>query len=295
MTQTIGFIGLGRMGLPMAANLLRGGFTVRAFNRTASRAQELAGATVVMSTAETAERGGIVISMLTDDAALRAVATDDLARALGPGGVHVSMSTVSPDMNGQIAESFKKHGVTTIAAPVFGRPEAAAAAKLWICVSGDAATKQRVRPVFDAMGQGVFDFGEAVGAANVVKLAGNFLLTAAIEAMAEAAALGEKHGIPRATLLNFFTATLFGCPIYNNYSKRLADADFDKVGFKAELALKDMRLARDAAIAGRVPMPTLDLLCQRYLTAMANGRGELDATVLAGEVARQAGLDWKRE
>jgi len=292
MTQTIGFIGLGRMGLPMAANLLRGGFAVRAYNRTASRAKELSGATVAKSATETAERGGIVISMLTDDAALKAIATDELARALGPGGVHVSMSTVSPDANAYIAESFKKHGVTTIAAPVFGRPEAATAAKLWICVSGDAAAKQRVRPAFDAMGQGVFDFGESIGAANVVKLAGNFLLTAAVEAMAEASALGEKHGIPRATLLNFFTSTLFGSPIYNNYAKRLVDADFDKVGFKAELALKDMRLTRETAVAGRVPMPTLDLLCQRYLTAMANGRGELDATVIAGEVARQAGLEW---
>ena len=177
---------------------------------------------------------------------------------------------------------------------MFGRPDAAAGKKLWICVSGDGAAKQRVRPVFDAMGQGVFDFGENVGAANVVKLMGNFLIMASIEAMAEAAAVGEKHGISRESLLAMFTSTLFNCPIYNLYSKKMVAADYENVGFKAELALKDMRLAREAAVAGGAPMPTLDLLCERFITSIANGRGGLDASSLAGEVARQAGLQWQR-
>ena len=160
------------------------------------------------------------------------------------------------------------------------------------CTSGAVAAKQRVRSVLDALGQGVFDFGEKVGSANVVKLSGNFLLIAAVEAMAEAGALAEKHGIPRAELLGMLTKTLFNCPIYNTYAKLIVDADFEKVAFKAELALKDMRLAREAAVAGRAPMPALDLLCERYLGAVANGRGGLDMSVLAGEVARDAGLSW---
>ena len=292
MSETVGLIGLGNMGLPMARNLLAAGFPLRVWNRTREKARQLEGAAVVDAPAQVAGAGGIVVTMLADDAALSATAGEELARALGNGGVHLSMSTVAPTTNERLAEAAAKHGVSTVAAPVFGRPEAAVGRKLWICASGDAAAKARVRPLLDAMGQGVFDFGQKVGSANVVKLAGNFLLTAAIESMAEACAMAEKHGIPRADLLHMFTSTLFGCPIYNNYSKRIIDADFDKVGFTAALALKDMRLAREASVAARAPMPVLDILCEHYLRATANGRGGLDASAIAGEVARDAGLKW---
>ena len=179
-----------------------------------------------------------------------------------------------------------------LAAPVFGRPEAAAAGKLWICASGEVADKARAKPIFDAIAQGVHDFGTDVAAANVVKLAGNFLLTAAIEAMAEAGALAEKNGIPRAALLNMLTGTLFNCPIYTNYARRIIDADFDNVGFSVPLILKDMRLARDTAVASRAPMPTLDLLITRYLALLANGNEKLDATAIALGAAQDAGLKW---
>ena len=245
MAETIGFIGLGRMGLPMAENLLAAGFGLRVHNRTRDKATPLArkGAEVVDQPAKVAKPGAIVVSMLADDDALTSMAGAELIQALHPGGVHVSMSTVSPRTVEMLAEFAGLHEVAIVAAPVFGRPEAAAAKKLWLCVSGNATAKDRVRPILEAMGQGIFDFGEKVSAANVVKLAGNFMLTAAIEAMAEAAVLAEKHGIPRAKLLDMLTQTLFNCPIYNNYSKRIIDADFEKAGFKAELAFKDMRLA----------------------------------------------------
>jgi 3-hydroxyisobutyrate dehydrogenase-like beta-hydroxyacid dehydrogenase len=294
MPETLGFIGLGHMGLPMAENLIAGGFALRVYNRSPEKARPLAekGATVVRAPHEVAIRGGIVVSMVADDRALDDVATDDLARNLGPGGVHISMSTVSPRTNERIAERHARHGASTIAAPVFGRPEAAAARKLWICESGPASAKQRAKPVLDALGQGSFDFGEAVGAANVVKLAGNFLLTAAIEGMAEVGALAEKNGIPRAAILNMLTSTLFNCPIYNGYSKRLIDADFDKVGFPMLLALKDMKLAQETASSSRVPMPVLSLLCDRFLSQIANGRGNLDASGIALGAADDAGLSW---
>lgn len=294
MPETLGFIGLGHMGLPMAENLIAGGFALRVYNRSPEKARPLAekGATVVRAPHEVAIRGGIVVSIVADDRALDDVATDDLARNLGPGGVHISMSTVSPRTNERIAERHARHGASTIAAPVFGRPEAAAARKLWICESGPASAKQRAKPVLDALGQGSFDFGEAVGAANVVKLAGNFLLTAAIEGMAEVGALAEKNGIPRAAILNMLTSTLFNCPIYNGYSKRLIDADFDKVGFPMLLALKDMKLAQETASSSRVPMPVLSLLCDRFLSQIANGRGNLDASGIALGAADDAGLSW---
>jgi 3-hydroxyisobutyrate dehydrogenase-like beta-hydroxyacid dehydrogenase len=293
MNEQIGFIGLGNMGLPMAANLLSAGFPLRVFNRTTEKTRPLAekGAVVVKDPAAVASPGGIVITMLSDDIALQLVAPV-IERAIGRGGVHLSMSTVAPPTNEFLAASAAKHDVAVVAAPVFGRPEAATAKKLWICVSGDEQAKRRVRPILDALGQGVFDFGRDVSAANVVKLAGNFLIIAAIEAMAEASALAEKHGINRADLLNMLTQTLFNCPLYNNYAKLLIGADFKKVAFKAELAFKDMNLARHAAVDKRVPMPILNVLCDGYLAAIANGRGTEDATVIAAMAAQNAGLRW---
>ena len=176
MADTIGFIGLGQMGLPIALNLLSAGFGVRVFNRTAGKAKPLGdkGAVVAASAVDVASPGGIVITMLADDAALDAVATDALASAMGSGAVHISMSTVSPDINARLAERFAKLGVATVAAPVFGRPEAAAEGKLWVCLSGPAAAKQRAKPVLDAVGLGTFDFGaEYRRGPTSVKVAGN--------------------------------------------------------------------------------------------------------------------------
>ena len=294
MPETIGFIGLGNMGKHMAANLLGAGFGLRVYNRTAEKARELVekGAILAKTPAETATKGGIVVTMVVDDRALEAVATDDFARALGQDGLHISMSTVSPRTSEKLAAHHGKFGVSFATGPVFGRPEAAAAGKLWVCASGAPAAKERAKPIWNALGQGIFDFGEAVGAANVVKLGGNFLLTAAIEAMAELSAMVEKNGIPRKIVLDFLTKTLFNCPIYNLYASRLIAADFEKVGFAARVAYKDMNLAQQTAAQAQAPMPIVDLLCDRYLTAMAQGRGDLDATVLAEGAARDAGLKW---
>lgn len=294
MPETIGFIGLGHMGRHMAGNLMQAGFALRVYNRTREKARELEqrGAVVVDRPEDVAMPGGIVVSMLTNDQALESAAGEALAARMGKGGLHISMSTVLPTTSEQLAERYGKHGAGFISAPVFGRPESAEARKLWICTCGAPADKQRAKPVLDALGQGVFDFGEKVGAANVVKLAGNFMLTAAIEAMAEASALAEKNGIPRQKLLGMLTQTLFNCPIYTGYGKRLIDADFDKVGFALPLALKDMTLAHQTAAASQTPMPILSLLVDRYLSARAKGRDKLDASALALGAADDAGLRW---
>jgi 3-hydroxyisobutyrate dehydrogenase-like beta-hydroxyacid dehydrogenase len=291
----VGFIGLGNLGAPMARNLVAAGFPVRVYNRTAEKARSLAeqGATVARSTAGVASPGGVVITIVSDDAAVREVCDDGMLAALGRGGIHLSMSTILPATAEELARSHARHGVTYVAAPVFGRPEAAAAKKLWICTSGpDAEAKARVRPLLDAMGQGVFDFGPGIGSANVIKLAGNFMITAMVEVMAEACALGEKTGIPREALLDFFGQTLFNSPVFNNYARRLIAADFDNVGFTSRLALKDMRLGLETALAAETPMPVLGLLRDRYLAALANGEGELDASALALRAAEDAGLSW---
>lgn len=294
MPEQIAFIGLGRMGLLMAARLLDAGFPLRVYNRSPDKARALVqrGAKLAATPADAVTPGGILVTMVADDRALESVANEEVAKSLGPAGLHLSMSTVLPATSEKLSAIHEKQGISYVAAPVFGRPEAAGAGKLWICASGPAKSKLRAKPVFDALSQGVFDFGEAIGAANVVKLSGNFLILAAVEALAEASALAEKNGIPRAALLNMFTQTLFNCPIYQNYSKSLINAEFDKVGFVLRLAMKDMNLASQTATAANVPMPILSLLRDRYLASIAKGRGEMDATAFALEAAESAGLKW---
>ncbi len=294
MGETIGFVGLGNMGRPMAANLLAAGFGLRVFSRTAEKAAALAGkgALQVARPEEAALPGGIVVTMLSDDRALQEVALDGdrLARALGPGGVHISMSTVSPAASRRAAEHHKPFGVAYVAAPVFGRPDAAAARKLWICVSGARAARERVAPVLNALGQGVFDFGEDAGGANVVKLAGNFMLASAVEAMAEAMTLASKNGVEPARLLSMMGQTLFACPVYQNYGKALIGRNYEPPGFRLALGLKDIDLVLKTASEAKVPMPFASLLHDRILAGVAKGRGDLDWAILGQEVAEQAGL-----
>jgi 3-hydroxyisobutyrate dehydrogenase-like beta-hydroxyacid dehydrogenase len=293
MAGTLGFIGVGKLGLPIAENLMAGGFSLRVYNRTSEKAAGLIakGATVAMSPVATVVAGGMVMSILADDRAVLEVTSDDFCEALGT-GIHISMSTVSPVTSRTLAERHARFGGRFVAAPVFGRPEAAAAKKLWICTSGAAASKEAAKPVFDTIGQGVFDFGEEVGAANVVKLAGNFLLTAAIEAMAEASAMAEKNGVPRAALLNMLSSTIFNCPIYVNYGKGIINAQFEPAGFPLPLILKDMHLVQKTASDARAPMPILNLLIDRYLTLLAKGLDRYDAAALALGAAEDAGLQW---
>ncbi|MFZ5557142.1 MAG: NAD(P)-dependent oxidoreductase [Pseudomonadota bacterium] len=293
MRDTVGFIGLGRMGEPMARNLLAAGFKVSAYNRDAAKAKPLleAGATFAKTPREAAVPGGIVITMVSDDRALHEVTagSDGFAQALGA-GVHVSMSTVSPDASRRLAALHAGYGGSYLAAPVFGRPDAAAAKKLWICASGPAAAKARVRPVLDAMGQGVYDFGEEPHAANVVKLAGNFLILSAIEALGEAAALGQKYGIDREQLLGMFGETVFGCPVYQNYGRIVACEQYQPAGFRMALGLKDVNLVLDAAAGVQAPMPLASLVYDRLLSGVARGRANLDWSAIALAVSEEAGL-----
>lgn len=279
--------------MPIAENLLAAKFPLRVYNRTSEKAAGLIerGAALAKSPVDTVVKQGTVLTILSDDRALLEVADDDFCEALGS-GIHVSLSTVSPVTTRTLAERHARFGGAVVAAPVFGRPEAAAARKLWVCTSGAASSKAAVKPVFDSIAQGVFDFGEEVGAANVVKLAGNFLLTAAIEAMAEASAMAEKNGVPRADMLNMLISTIFNCPIYVNYSKGIVNAQWEPAGFPIPLILKDMHLVQKTASNAQVPMPILNILIDRYLSMMANGLERYDAVGLALGAAQDAGLKW---
>ncbi len=294
MGTRIGFIGLGRMGQAMADNLITAGYSLSLYNRTPDKAADLVarGATLVPHPAETAEPGGMVITMLADDHAVENVTWGEqgfLAR-LGPRGIHLSMSTISPRLARRLVEDHQRAQVAYLAAPVFGRPDAAASRKLWICVSGSQAAKQRVRPVLQAMGQGIFDFGEEPAAAHVVKVAGNFLLAAMMEALAEALTLGEKNGIDRNALADMFSSTLFACPAYQVYGKAIAEGRYQPPGFTVTLGLKDVNLVLDTAAMSTMPMPLAGLLHDRFLATIANGWGHLDWAAVALDVAQDAGM-----
>jgi 3-hydroxyisobutyrate dehydrogenase-like beta-hydroxyacid dehydrogenase len=294
MSETVGFVGLGGMGVPMAANLLKAGFGLRVYNRTAERARPLVerGAVAAKTPADAVEPGGVVITMVSDDAALEGVTAgaDGLLPKLGPGGVHLSMSTVSPRTARRLAGLHEMHDSRYVASPVFGKPEVAEQAKLWIVAAGDAAAKARVRPLQEAMGQRVFDFGADPAAANVVKLAGNFLIGAAVEAMAEAFTLAQKHGVARQAVYELFAQTLFDCFVYRGYGKLVASGEYQPVGAKPSLIRKDYRLLLEAADDGLAPMPLGQLIFDRLTATVAKGRDDADWAGFAREVSDAAGL-----
>ncbi|HZC45219.1 MAG TPA: NAD(P)-dependent oxidoreductase [Candidatus Acidoferrum sp.] len=294
MTQKIGFVGLGAMGLPMAANLIAAGFHLTVYNRTASKAEPLIakGAHRADRAGDVAQPGGIVVSMLADDASVNALVTgeDALAEHLAPDGIHLSMSTISPATTRRLAAWHESRGSVMVAAPVFGRPNAAEAKQLRICVAGSNDAKAKVKPVLEAMGQGVFDFGDDPGAANVVKLAGNFMIAAAMEAMGEAVAMMRKSGVDPAAALEMLSKTIFAAPVYQGYGPTIARGKFTPAGFRLPLGLKDIDLVLETARAANAPMPTASLLHDRFISAIAKGRADMDWSAIALGAADDAGL-----
>ena len=282
MSRPIAFVGMGAMGKPMAENLLGAGFDVSVFNRTRERAEPLAqlGARVAITPADAVTAGGVLITMLSDDASVREVAGDETVAALGTGGVHLSMSTIAPRTSRELAVHHGRFGVAYVAAPVFGRPEAAAAMKLWIACSGPAAAKEAVRTVLEAVGQGIFDFGEDPGAAHAAKLAGNLMLQSAVESLAEALALCEKQGVVPRAFYEMITSTLFPIPVMQGYGKSMVEGTFEPPGFRLALALKDERLVVAAGAEGGVALPLAVLLRARLEACVLKGRGEMDLAAL---------------
>lgn len=201
------------------------------------------------------------------------------------------MSTISPGTSEELARLHEQAGNRYLASPVFGRPEAAAARKLWICVSGDEQTKIDARPILDLLGQEVIDFGPSAGGANVVKIAGNFMIMASMEMMAEAFTLAEKNGLSRMQVADFFSSTLFNAPIFQSYGKALADKQYQPVGFKSKLGYKDARLAFKLSQTSEMPMPIANAVHSRLLTAIAKGWGEHDWVEGIGRgVSEDAGI-----
>jgi 3-hydroxyisobutyrate dehydrogenase-like beta-hydroxyacid dehydrogenase len=200
------------------------------------------------------------------------------------------MSTVAPATARKLADLHARQGSLYVAAPVYGRPEAAATQKLWISVSGAQAAKERVRPLLQALGRGISDFGEDPAAANVVKLTGNFMIAAALEAMAEALTLAEKNGLDRSQVMEMFGQTAFACPIYQIYGKAIARNQYTPAGFYLTLGLKDVDLVLQTASEVQMPMPVASLLHDRLLASVAKGRADMDWSALALGVSEDAGI-----
>ena len=289
----VGFIGLGHMGMSMARNLLRAGHRVTVYNRTRSKAEALAaeGAQIAERPCD-ACRGDAVITMLADDAAVEelALGPDGVLAALEPRTVHISMSTISVALSERLAARHGQAGRTYLAAPVFGRPEVAAAAKLFIVVAGPASAISLGQPLFDAMGQRTLVVSERQPDANLVKLSSNFLITSVIESLGEAFALVRKYGIDPHRFLEILTETLFSAPVYKTYGSIIADEKYEPAGFKLSLGLKDVRLALAEADRTVVPMPVASLIKDHLLAGVAQGQGDADWSTLARQAARNAGL-----
>lgn len=279
MKETIGFLGLGRMGQPMAENLLKAGYRLKVYNRTASKMEPFIAQGVESAShpGMTLVTGGIVVSMVSDDAALEEIvrSTGFLER-LGPGGIHLSMSTVAPTTSQNLAQLHARSGSYYVDAPVFGNPQAAAAQQLWICEAGPQAAKERVRPILEALSQGIYDFGETVGAANLVKLGGNFISFIAAQAMVEVLSLAKKSGIDSMNVVEMLTQTLFPIAVYQHAGKQLA-LDPNRVS-RSWIAVKDVGLFEEMARQQQSQAPLADLL-HRLLGNYAASHAEIDTPI----------------
>jgi 3-hydroxyisobutyrate dehydrogenase-like beta-hydroxyacid dehydrogenase len=279
------------MGEPIAANLIAAGHKVTVWNRTASKAEPLAkqGASVAKDISD-ASRFEAVFTMVADDHALQHILDSGLLDSLPKDAVHISLSTISVDMAEKLKKLHQERGQFYVSAPVFGRPEAAAAKKLWVVAAGEPSAVTKAKPLLEAIGQHVVELGDDPVQANVVKISGNFLIAAAIEAMGEAVALVRKYGVDPVKYMEFMTSTLFPAPVYMGYGMKIAKSEYEPVGFRATLGLKDMRLAIAAGENMHAPLPFASVLRDHMLMTIAHYGENVDWSAIARLAADHAGI-----
>ena len=291
MKQSIGFVGLGQMGQPIALNLLRAGFELRVFDVREERLAPLVaqGAQPAQRLEDVTEPGGIVLTMVPDDRTLLQVALGEggILQRIGQDGIHLSLSTVSPEVAAQLAKLYEHQGSYYVSATVLGRPEVAEAGQLTLFVSGHPTGRTFVQPVLQALAKNTYDLGERVELANVFKLGYNFLIAAAIEAMGEAAALVERCGANRARFLRMLVEfPLFKGTVYQGYGHMIGDRDYSDARFPVAMGLKDVELVLHAAERVDLPLPYAGIVHGHLLAAQAAGRSHEDWSVLADLVAQ---------
>ena len=289
----VGFIGLGNMGNGMAGNLLDAGHELLVYNRSPDKAQSLIqrGAKLAKDFSDFATSEAVFTMLANDEAVEDIVFNEDgLIKYLAPNAIHISSSTIGVALSAKLSEEHSKAGQNFISAPVFGRPNAAAAGELFVVAAGDKQTIEKITPLLDVIGQKTFVISEKPEAANIVKLSGNFLIASVLETVGEAMALVEKSGVDRHEYLNILTSTLFNAPVYKNYGGMIADRKFEPAGFAAPLGQKDIRLTLAAAEKLNVPMPVASLLRDRFLSLLAHGGEKLDWSAIGFIPAKEAGI-----
>ena len=290
----VGFLGLGNMGSEMARNLIKAGHSLTVYNKTQSRAEELAslGAKVARTPGQAASDVEAIITMVADDAAIESIVLGHNAaiHSLPAGAVHIAMSTMSVAISRRLVAAHRERRQHFVSAPVFGRPDAAESAKLVIAAAGPADQIARCQPLFDAMGQKTYVVGDDPPAANVVKVAGNFLITVVIESLGESFALIKKSGVDADKFLEVLVGSLFSAPVYRTYGPMVAANNFEPVGFRMALGMKDNRLVLAAAEDVAVPLPLASLIRDRMLAATAQGMADADWSAIARLSFKEAGL-----
>ena len=289
----VSFIGLGKMGFPMAANLLDAGHRVTVYNRTKSRAGELAtrGA-IVANTPEDCHDSAVVITMLSDDKAYEELllSNNKFVDALLPKTIHLCMSTISVALSERLAQVHAAAGQIYVAAPVFGRPEAAASRTLRIVAAGPKNGIDSCSPLFGALARKTFVLGSTAPHAHALKLGSNFLLFAMIESLGEAVAFARKSGLDPNEFVNIITETVFDSGAYRVFGPMIAQARYEPVAFPLSLVLKDVGLMLLAAEHAAVPMPFANVMRDQLSSAIARGYQDLDETALSRIAAENAGL-----
>lgn len=291
----VGFIGIGRMGREIAGRILTGENDLVVYNRTPGKADELAqrGARVAASIAAACRAREVVITMVADDAALEEVTLGEggLRDSLAEGGIHMTMGTHGVATVRALTAAHSTAGQVLVAAHAVGRPDVAAAGQLGIIVGGPPDAIRRCTPLFEVIGRRTFEAGPDPASATAIKLANNFLLGCAIEAMGEAFSLARKYDVRPRVLYDLIIDGLFASPAYEVYGKIMVDEAYDQVGFTADLGLKDANLVLAAADLAHLPLPSANVLRDRLLGAVAHGDGGKDWAVIAREQGRAGGLD----
>lgn len=286
--MTIGFIGLGNMGSPIAKNLLEAGFKVQAYNRSLEKTKPIqdSGALIFVTAQEAVKETDVVITMLSDDAALKDVAAKILP-AMKPGAVHLSMSTIAPSTAAKLQSLHHQHKVFYLASPVMGRPPAAAAKQLFILLSGDTAAKEKVQPVLQAVGQRTFDYGDDPSTAHTVKITMNYMVFVITEMLSEVMLVAEKTGVDKQILLETMTSTIFGAPVFKIYGEMLLKEKDNPNGFATHLASKDLRLLQQTAADNKMNLPLADVIQNNFTEMISNGEGQKDLSLLISHLRKK--------
>jgi len=282
------------MGEAFASNLLADGQLVTVYDRSPQRMNALQGRGA-RPAAQLGDLAGceVVLTSVPDDVALASVAEapGGLLDVLPPGGIHLSMSTVSPELSRRLSEEHQRRGQRYVAAPVLGNPDLARARQLFVIAAGPEDAMAVVRPMLERLGQRVFVIGSTPEAANLLKLAGNVLTATTLEAMGEVLALLRKRGIDPRSAFDVFTGSLFDSKVHRTYGKKIVESRYEPPGMVVPLAVKDLRLALAEAEQAAVPMPGAGLVHDRLVAMMARGWSDLDWAALGRLAAFEAGLE----